>query len=142
VNHTVEIDEATDTKLTIASSLAGLSKAQLIARLVDAATRGQPTGTAPPTPGGALPPSMDAPAVHLLPVFVVYNGRRVDGVYDTKTHRIDVESGPVAGSYRTPSEAARAVVSHFKPHVNPNRNGWVFWRLNDNGEFLQTRRHS
>ncbi|MEV5252853.1 hypothetical protein AB0K98_13965 [Streptomyces werraensis] len=36
-----------------------------------------------------------------------------------------------------------AWVTHYKPGVNPNRNGWSFWVLDDgSGGLLQTIRHS
>lgn len=77
-------------------------------------------------------------------VYVDYEGHRTRGNYDRDTKRIDITSGPLAGqSFKTPTGAARAVVAYYKPDVNPNRNGWSFWLLDDgSGGLLQTIRHS
>ncbi|MFY1578933.1 hypothetical protein ACN26Z_29005 [Verrucosispora sp. WMMD703] len=45
-------------------------------------------------------------------------------------------------TFRTPSEAARAVVSALRPGVSPQRNGWTFWTITETGQPLQTVRHT
>jgi hypothetical protein len=32
------------------------------------------------------------------------------------------------------------VVKHYKPGVDPNRNGWGFWTVSETGEWLQALR--
>jgi hypothetical protein len=36
-------------------------------------------------------------------------------------------------SFRSPTGAARAVVRHYNPSVNDNRNGWGFWQIDSGG---------
>ncbi|MFJ3990239.1 hypothetical protein ACIPWY_16535 [Streptomyces sp. NPDC090032] len=78
-----------------------------------------------------MPPSVpaaasqeDAEKERMVGVYVDYEGHRTRGSYDRDTKRIDITSGPLAGqSFKSPTGAARAVVAHYKPDVNPNRNG-------------------
>lgn len=94
-----------------------------------------------------MPPSAskgDAEKERKVGVYVDYEGHRTRGSYDRDTKRIDITSGPLAGqSFKTPTGAARAVVAYYKLDVNPNRNGWSFWLLDDgSGGLLQSIRHS
>lgn len=75
-------------------------------------------------------------------VFCDYEVHRTSGRFDRRTHRVDVTSGPLSGrSFKSPSGAAIEVVTHYKPTVNPNRNGWSFWVLDDgSGHLLQSLR--
>lgn len=67
----------------------------------------------------------------------VRQGFRTAGRYDPKAGRIDITTGPLDGrSFKSPSSAARAVVGHYKPAVNPHRNGWSFWSLDDGSKRL------
>lgn len=125
---TVEIDEATDEYLTFAANIAGLSKGQVIARLVAQARS---------SPGQETDDSLDEVAIH-----ADYEGHRTRARF-IRPGRIEVDDGPLAGTaYGSPSEAARAVVAHYKPTVSPHRNGWSFWILTASGDPLQSlRRH-
>lgn len=65
-------------------------------------------------------------------VFAIYQGERVEAVYDTKTRRVEIKTGALAGSFhKSPSGAACAVVKALNPDVAPNRNGWTFWSTED-----------
>jgi len=76
-------------------------------------------------------------------VYAVYEGRRVDGIYDAKAKKLTVTSSPCDGqSFKSPSGAAIAVVQALNPSVNPNRNGWSFWTVVETGRTLQSIRYS
>jgi hypothetical protein len=74
-------------------------------------------------------------------IHAVYEGHRTRGVYEPATRRVTIVDGPLAArSFKSPSGAAIAVVSHYRPGVNPNRNGWSFWTVTDSGDLLQSLR--
>ncbi|MEK6443549.1 hypothetical protein [Pseudonocardia sp. T1-2H] len=130
----IDIDSDTDAKLTFASAVAGVSKTEIIARLVAQAT--PKMFATPPPSGGSSPES--APDGHVY-VYGDYEGHRTRGTFNLTTHRVDVMDGPLSGkSFKTPSAAASAVVASLNPAVSPNRNGWGFWRIESSGEILQT----
>ncbi|MCF3962874.1 hypothetical protein [Streptomyces fuscigenes] len=136
VSPTIEVDEQTYRSIEFAARMSNATASEVVARLVRAASA-PPSVSAATSEGGAVP----APKIG---VYVDYEGHRTHGSYDPETKRIDITSGPLAGqSFKTPTGAARAVVIHYKPEVNPNRNGWSFWVRDDgSGEVLQTIRHS
>lgn len=73
------------------------------------------------------------------PVHAVYDGNRIEGRYHPETEKVVITSEPLAGlSFKSPSGAAIAVVRHYRPEVNPNRNGWSFWTLTENGQLLNS----
>ncbi|MEV8512791.1 hypothetical protein [Dactylosporangium sp. NPDC051484] len=124
----VEIDEATDQYLTFAASIARITKGQVVARLVAEARAST----------GPVPADTDEEvAIH-----ADYAGHRTRATFVRGPGRIEIADGPLAGrEYRTPSEAARAVVSHYNPSVSPHRNGWAFWIISRDGAPLQQIRH-
>jgi hypothetical protein len=72
-------------------------------------------------------------------IFADYEGNHVDAIYHRATKRVDITSGVLRGrSYRSPSGAAIGVVQAHNPTVQPNRNGWSFWFIAENGQALQT----
>ncbi|MER7277579.1 hypothetical protein ABT369_24370 [Dactylosporangium sp. NPDC000244] len=89
------------------------------------------------TPGSA---KADAELqVDEVAIYAIYEGTKVEAVYNRKTKSVAIISGKLKNkTYSTPSGAAVAVVAAHNPTVNPNRNGWSFWVLADNGEILQT----
>ena len=119
---TVEVDEQTYRSLEFAARMSGCTAGEVVARLVAEASM-------PP------PPKEDSEQIEGVTGVVVYadyEGHRTQGRYDPKTTRIDITAGPLAGrSFKTPTGAARAVVTQYKPGVSPNRNGWSFWMLDD-----------
>nr|WP_078903259.1 hypothetical protein [Streptomyces toyocaensis] len=127
---TIEVDEQTYRSIEFAASMGGTTAGEVVARLVKSAS----------VPAAASKEDEE----RKVGVYVDYEGHRTRGNYDRDTKRIDITSGPLAGqSFKTPTGAARAVVTHYKPGVNPNRNGWSFWVLDDgSGGLLQTIRHS
>lgn len=130
---TIEIDDGTLRSLEFAARMADTTVGQVVARLVAQAS------APPPDAARSEPRSASGVAV-----FADYEGHRTTGLYDPKTKRVDITSGPLQRtSYKSPTGAARAVVGHYKPKVNPNRNGWSFWTLDDgSGALLQSIRSS
>ncbi|MEU6604951.1 hypothetical protein ABZ922_07770 [Streptomyces shenzhenensis] len=133
---TIDVDEQTYRSIEFAARMGNTTAGEVVARLVR-------TASVPPS-GSTATSQGDAESDCKVGVYVDYEGHRTRGSYDRDTKRIDITSGPLAGqSFKTPTGAARAVVAHYKPDVNPNRNGWSFWVLDDgSGEFLQAIRHS
>lgn len=128
---TIELDRPTYDAIDLAARVTGMTHSQVVARLVKQAR----TAPAPAHPGGA-------PGERMVDIHVDYQGHRTSARFDLVTHRVDVVDGPLAGqTFTTPSSAARAVITHFKPGVSPVRNGWLFWLLSDgSGRFLQALR--
>ncbi|MFF5339067.1 hypothetical protein [Streptomyces sp. NPDC013181] len=131
----IEVDAQTYRSIEFAARMGNTTAGEVVARLVRAAST--PSAAAAVT-------NRETAAGRKVDVFVDYEGHRTRGSYDRDTKRIDITSGPLAGqSFKSPTGAARAVVAHYKPDVNPNRNGWSFWVLDDDsGEFLQSIRHA
>ncbi|MER8267958.1 hypothetical protein ABT007_27585 [Streptomyces griseus] len=126
----ITVDDVTHTQITLLARAWDVTPGEAVRRLVDHFQR--------PSPASA--PS--APASNRVAVHAIYDGVHVPGLYDPATQALTITEGPAAGTYRTPSGAASAVLQALKPHVKPNRNGWGFWALDDSGELLQTlRRH-
>jgi hypothetical protein len=126
---TIEVDDHTYRSLEFAARMSNSTAAQVVARLVEQASMSKPA---------------DLPAAKsTLTVYADYAGHRTHGAYDAETKRVDITSGPLGGrSYKTPTGAACAVVAHYKPNINANRNGWSFWILGDgSGQPLQSVRH-
>lgn len=131
---TVEVDEQTLNSLEFAAYMAGETPGQIVARLVQKAS----------VPGRA-PEEQELTDLQpdWVKVYADYAGHRTQGRYDRITKRIDITSGPLAGqSFKSPTGAARAVVGHYKPEVNSNRNGWAFWMLEETGGVIQDIRWS
>lgn len=122
---------STHRSLEFAARMSGRTAGEVVARLVAAAS--MPVST-------PKEETERAEASEGVGVYVVYAGHRTQGRYDPATRRIDITSGPLGGrSFKTPTGAARAVVSHYKPGVSPHRNGWSFWMLDDgSGRYLQS----
>jgi hypothetical protein len=128
----VDVDEATDKYLAFAASIAGLTKGEVVARLVLQAQ----AATALPLGEG----DNEEPAS--VRVYADYAGHRTYASFVPGPGRIDITSGPLAGqSFRTPSQAAREIVRHYNPNVSPHRNGWSFFFLATTGAPLQSLRH-
>lgn len=129
----IEIDDVTLRALEFAARMANVSPGVIVTRLVDQAS------LSPEAEVG----SKSHPTDPRVPIFVNYDGYRTGAKYDRATGRVDIVDGPLDGkSFKTPTGAARAVVSHYKPEVSPHRNGWSFWFIDDrSGRTLQSVRH-
>jgi len=130
MDFTINVDERTYRSVEFAALMAGLSMGEVVARLVSGTVATNPEARASGGDG------------EMVEVYCDYEGHRTMGCFDRRTHRVDITSGPLSGrSYKSPSRAAIEVVTHYKPTVNPNRNGWSFWVLNDgSGKLLQSLR--
>ncbi|WP_191301436.1 hypothetical protein [Lentzea cavernae] len=74
-----------------------------------------------------------------VPIHAMYEGQRIDAVYHTRTKRVDSGTGVLAGrSFKSPSDAAMAIVQALNPKVHPNRNGWTFWNITESDKTLAT----
>lgn len=128
----IEVDDATDAYLAFAASIAGMTKGQVIARLVAqvqavVASREDESGEEEPAP---------------VRIYADYGGHRTFASFIPGPGRIEITSGPLTGqSFRTPSQAAREIVKYYNPDVNPHRNGWGFFLVAATGAPLQTLRH-
>jgi hypothetical protein len=129
----IEIDDVTLRALEFAARMARVSPGDIVARLVDQASLSAGTEVG----------SQPNPADPRFPIYADYDGYRTQAKYDRSTGRVDIVGGPLDGqSFKTPTGAARAVVSHYKPEVSPHRNGWTFWSIDDrSGRTLQSVRH-
>jgi hypothetical protein len=75
--------------------------------------------------------SVDLPG-NLVHIVAKYDGRRTTATFDVETGRVDVLDGALAGKrFKSPSGAAQAVVRQSNADVSSNRNGWVFWIVDD-----------
>jgi len=124
MGRSVEIDERTYQLLEAAAWGKGCTLGELVTLLL---------GDALPQPGTSTKGERErSESTGGVAVFADCEGHRTHGRFHPGTTRIDITSGPLGGqSFKTPSAAARAVVAHFKPGGKPNRNGWLFWRLDD-----------
>ncbi len=71
------------------------------------------------------------------PIFADYKGIRTQARFSPGSGEVLIVSGPLSGqAFATPSGAAKAVVAYQSPHINPLRNGWTFWLLDDGSRRL------
>lgn len=126
MTETIELDAHTYRTIEFAARMANTSASEVVARLVAQASMPEPE----------VRPEPDA-STKGVAIFADYEGYRTHGMFHADTTRVAITSGPLQGtSYKTPTGAARAVVAHYKPKVNPNRNGWSFWTLADGSGLL------
>lgn len=112
---TIEVDEYTKFTVSFAARVANLSESAIIRRLVEASALTDDKRPQPTDQG--------------VTVYADYEGHRIRARY-TEPARVEIIDGPLAGqSFKTPTGAARAVVRHYNPTINDNRNGWTFWQI-------------
>jgi hypothetical protein len=108
---TIEVDES-------AARMADVTEGEIVRRLVAASS---------------LEPKETDPSQKGVPIYADYEGHRTQALYFAPA-RVEIVDGPLKGeSFRTPTGAARAVVRHYNPSVNDNRNGWGFWQIDNGG---------
>ena len=126
---TIELDDATHSRLQLVAGAMNVTEAQAVAALMDRLT--------PPKPGSAGSVAADD-----VPVHFEYRGQRAEGLYHRTTKGLTITGGPGAGkTYVKPSPAAFAVVSEVAPDVDAHRNGWREWTVTATGQPLQSIRH-
>lgn len=75
----------------------------------------------------------------VIDIYAVYDDERIEAEFDPSNRTVLITSGFLEGwQYNTPSGAASAVVRRYRPNVDPNRNGWLFWLVAATGETLQS----
>jgi len=128
MSRSLAVDDATHAQVYLLARAWEVTPGEAVRRLVEHFQQPSPARTT------------EAPADGPVAVHVIYQSVRVPGRYDPTTQALTITEGPAAGSYRTPSGAASAVLQALKPQVKPNRNGWGFWTVDETGELLQTLR--
>lgn len=124
----IDLDEETFAMVRFAAEVSGLTPAEVVARAVRRYSEVRGEESADPW--------------HPVDVHAEYEGHRVEGKYLPATRRLTVVTPPLAGAaFRSPSAAARAVVTAFKPsRANSPTNGWKFWRISETNERLDALR--
>lgn len=114
---TIDVDSDTKRSVGLAARMADVSEGEIVRRLVLAtATAGRDASATRDTG---------------VSIFAEYEGYRTRAIYYAPG-RIEIVDGPLQGqSFKSPTGAARAVVRHYNPTVNDNRNGWSFWQIDD-----------
>jgi hypothetical protein len=116
-------------RLSFAARMAGVTEGEIVRRLGAASSLEE-----------AEEPDPD-PGQKGVPVYADYEGHRTRASYFAPG-RVEIVDGPLKGeAFRTPTGAARAVVRHYNPSVNDNRNGWGFWQI-DNDRNARAAQHS
>lgn len=114
---TIEVDEYTKHAVSFAARMANLTEGGIIRRLIAASTLAEESSPQPADSGVAI--------------HADYEGHRVRARY-FEPARVKIVDGPLAGqSFKSPTGAARAVIRHYNPGINDNRNGWAFWQIDD-----------
>ncbi|MFE2454577.1 hypothetical protein [[Kitasatospora] papulosa] len=121
----IELSDTTHNQVALLALAWGVSQSEAVQRLVD---HFQHTSSPRKSEEG------------LIHVHALYEGVRVEGVYDPTAESVTVTGGPAQGRYKSPSGAAAAVLRAQNPKVSASRNGWSFWVITDTGSLLQTMR--
>ena len=123
----IAVDSETYELLRVAANAAGVPISEIVRRAM-AALRGE-----------APPPEQDP--WREVPVSVTYLGRRFDGLFVAATGRLVVTTGELAGrAFPSPSAAASAVIGVVNPSRDARTNGWRFWHVTENGDYLDVLR--
>jgi hypothetical protein len=113
---TIDVDENTKQAVSFAARMANVTESEIIRRLVASSVLAKED----PDPGHQG-----------VAIYADYEGHRVRAKY-FEPARVEIVDGPLAGkSFKTPTGAARAVVRHYNPSINDNRNGWSFWQVDN-----------
>jgi hypothetical protein len=114
----IEVDDGVKRTVSFAARMAKVTEGEIVRRLVAASS---------------LSPEEPDPGQKGVPIYADYEGHRTRALYFAPA-RVEVVDGPLKSkSFKTPTGAARAVVRHYNPSVNDNRNGWGFWQLDNGG---------
>jgi hypothetical protein len=115
---TIEVDEAVKRTVSFAARMAGVTEGEIVRRLIAA---------------DSLEMKERDPRQEGVLIYADYEGHRTRALYFAPA-RVEIIDGPLKGrSFRSPTGAARAVVRHYNPRVNDNRNGWGFWQIDSGG---------
>lgn len=115
---TIEVDEAVKRTVSFAARMADVTEGEIVRRLIAASS---------------LEATERDRRQEGVPIYADYEGHRTRALYFAPA-RVEIVDGPMKGrSFRTPTGGARAVVRHYNPSVNDNRNGWSFWQIDNGG---------
>jgi hypothetical protein len=123
-NVCMEIAETTHNQVALLALAWGVSESEAVQRLVEHFQR------------SSTPKKNDREG--MIDVYALYEGVRIEGLYDPATESVTVTSGPAQGRHKSPSGAAAAVLRAQNPKVSASRNGWSFWIITETGSRLQT----
>lgn len=123
----MEIAETTHNQVALLARAWGVSESEAVQRLVE---HFQHSTTPKRSDRGGT-----------INVHALYEGVRIEGLYDPATESVTVTSGPAQGRHKSPSGAAAAVLRAQNPKVSASRNGWSFWIITETGSRLQTIRN-
>lgn len=134
----IRVDRVTYDRLSVAARLIGVDEGEIVKVLLDRLTAegsGQ-TGTAP---RGETARAGERPD-DWIPIFKVYKGNRIEGLFNPSTMAVKVTSDPWRGKvFTSPTAAAVDVVDHFpSDRRTSNTNGRKFWRLVSTGNDLRS----
>ena len=114
----IEVDDSSKQAVTFGARMANTTESEIIRRLIAASS---------------LAVDQPRPADKGVPIYADYEGHRTRALFFSPA-RVEIIDGPLKGqSFKTPTGAARAVVRHYNPSVNDNRNGWGFWQVDNGG---------
>ncbi|HEV2087574.1 MAG TPA: hypothetical protein VGR21_04610 [Cryptosporangiaceae bacterium] len=115
---TIEVEDAIKRTVSFAATMANVSEGEIVRRLIAASS---------------LATDQPDRKQDGVPIYADYEGHRTRALYFPPA-RVEIIDGPLKGkSFKTATGAARAVVRHYKPSVNDNRNGWSFWQIDNGG---------
>jgi hypothetical protein len=115
---TIEVDDGIKRTVSFAARMANVPEGEIVRRLIA---------------DSSLAREEPDPGLKGAPIYADYEGHRTRALYFAPA-RVEIVDGPLEGkSFKTPTGAARAVVRHYNPRVNDNRNGWGFWQLDNGG---------
>jgi hypothetical protein len=115
---TIEVDETVKRIVAFAARMADVTEGEIVRRLVAASS---------------LEANEPVPGREAVPIYADYEGHRTRALYFPPS-RVEIVDGPLKSrSFKTPTGAARAMVRHYNPSVNDNRNGWGFWQIDNGG---------
>ncbi|SCG15632.1 hypothetical protein GA0070610_1870 [Micromonospora echinofusca] len=115
---TIEVDDGTKRTVSFAARMANVTEGEIVRRLI-----------ADSSLAGEEPTERE----NGVPIYADYEGHRTRALYFAPA-RVQIVDGPLKGkSFKTPTGAARAIVRHYNPRVNDNRNGWSFWQIDNGG---------
>lgn len=114
----IEVDDAAKRAVAFAARMADVTEGEIVRRLIAASS---------------LEVNESGPGQEAVPIYAEYEGHRTRALYFPPS-RVEIVDGPLKSrSFKTPTGAARAVVRHYNPSVNDNRNGWSFWQIDNGG---------
>jgi hypothetical protein len=123
---TIEVDTEIKKIIAFAARMASVSEGEIIRRLIAGGDSGKPVENSQ-----IQNSPKDASGVS---IYAFYEGHRTTGRFYPPA-RVEITDGPLAGqSFKSPTGAARAIVRHYNPNINDNRNGWAFWQLDNDSE--------